>query len=722
MNDNWHNIPNNFDVKQYISLHVDLSHLNEYEATEHYENHGYYENRRYRIIPDDFNYKEYLELNSDLHETDESMAILHYEKYGFYENRKYKKTQLTQKNNELFNNANINTNANANTNANTKIFSSQLINHFLNIYNTEMSELTNNPKINFRYYCFKHINYIKNITIPNFNESSDLEAVLVEFRCFPHIEFIIRNNILKLGNKWSHTVVCGNINYDFVKNICEQISPKIKVIHLNYGNLTPSQYSELLCTVDFWNLFHGKKILIYQEDSIIFKNNIDHFLYFDYIGAPWYENKNDNKSSVGNGGISLRTKDVMIKIIKTKKVIDTEFNSDTLKYMITTSSSFPPEDVYFTKNMEDLNIGILADRDSAFKFSTESIFNENSFAGHNFWHNDPQWKNRLKKHNVVKFRDNSELESLEHRGGWKYIINELKNNNFFSNNSTIDFFDVIEREFLWNNNREVCSNKWAGIIHCTNKTPPYLNEINIDYLFKNKVFVESLQKCIFIICFSNNVYRFLCKKINCELNLNIKIYTLKHPVVFDDNIPLFDIESFIQNPNKQLIQIGQQLRKMTSIYLLNNIKCSKLWLTGTKNFEKMNKLLNKEIEYLEIDKSTISTSVVMKYTETFEEYDNLLTNNLVFVDLFDASANNTVLECIIRNTPIIINKLDAVVDYLGEDYPLYYNELTEVAKLINGQKILQGHLYLKQMDKTPFKISTFLNNLYDIVNENCLQI
>jgi len=702
----WSNIPDNFNVKQYISLHSDLSHLNDYEATQHYENHGFYENRRYRIIPDDFNYKDYLELNTDLYEVSEESAKLHYETYGFYENRKYKK--------------NIETSIHSTTFFDLTSENQILLNHFLNIYNTTAEQLKKEQKIQFRYFCFQHIHYIKNITIPDFNEFSELEAVLIEFRCFPHVDFIIRNNILKLGKKWSHTVICGNDNYDFVKNICEQISPKIKLICLNYTNLTPSEYSKLLCTVDFWNLLHGKKILIYQEDSIIFKNNIDYFLYFDYIGAPWYSEKNDNKSAVGNGGISLRTKDIMIQIIRTNSVHNTTFNSDTLDYMFTTNSSFPPEDVYFTKNMEDLNIGILADRDSAFKFSTESILNEDSFAGHNFWYNDPLWKNRLNKNNVMKFRPNYEVSSLEHRGGWKYILNELKDNDFFSNNSTIDFFDIIEKDFLWNN-KQRCLNKWGGIIHCTNKTPPYLDVINIENLFKNDNFIKSLKTCIFIICFSNNVSRFLIKKIKCELNLNVKIYTFKHPVIFED-VPLFNIDSFIQNPNKQLIQIGQQLRKMTSIYLLNKLECSKLWLTGTKNFDKIKDLFEKEIEYLHIDKTQLNSNVKMKYTETFEEYDAMLVNNLVFVDLFDASANNTVLECIVRNTPIIINKLDAVVEYLGENYPLYYNDLSEVSNLITGEKILLEYEYLKNMDKTPFTMKTFLNNLYDVVYENFLQI
>ena len=705
---NWYNIPDDFDVKKYISLHSDLSHLTENEGMDHYENYGFYENRRYSSLPKDFDYKIYLELNPDLHNTDETTAKFHYENYGYFENRKYKK--------ELPPSINYKDTPSSSTSTSTS--TSSLINHFLKIYNSEMVQFKNEPKVKFRYFCFEHINYIKNITLPDFKEASHLESVLVEFRCFPHLEFIIRNNILKLGDKWSHTVICGNLNRYYVADICYRISPKIKIIRVNYDNLTPSEYSEFLSTMNFWNLLNGKKILIYQEDSIIFKNNIDDFLYFDYVGAPWYGNKNDNKSGVGNGGISLRTKDIMMKIIQKNSVQNTIFNSDTLAYMRTTSSTFPPEDVYFTKNMEDLNIGILADRHNASKFSTESIFNDNSFAGHNFWYADSSWIKRLYKHNVFKFHPNYDLSFLEHRGGWKYILNEMKSNEFFSQDSNVEFYDVIEQHFLWRQD-VVCKTKWCGIIHCTNITPPYLNEINIENMFHNPNFIESLNTCEFIICLSSNVSNFLIKKIICELNKNIKIYTLKHPVIFD-NIPLFNEKLFFDNDNKKLIQIGQQLRKMTSIYLLNDVHCSKMWLTGTKNFEKMHSLLKKEIEYLGIDKSKMSTTVEMKYTDTFEEFDELLTKNLVFVDLFDASANNTVLECIVRNTPIIINKLDGVMDYLGEDYPLYYNDLSEVPNLIETQKILSAHEYLKKMDKKPFKIQTFLNNLYDIVYQHFL--
>jgi beta-1,4-mannosyl-glycoprotein beta-1,4-N-acetylglucosaminyltransferase len=104
----------------------------------------------------------------------------------------------------------------------------------------------------------------------------------------------------------------------------------------------------------------------------------------------------------------------------------------------------------------------------------------------------------------------------------------------------------------------------------------------------------------------------------------------------------------------------------------------------------------------------------MYYTSTFQEYDELLSKNIVFIHLFDAAANNTVLECIIRNTPIIVNRIEAVVEYLGEDYPLYFNELSEVPDLLN--KVEQAHIYLKNMDKTSISMDYFCTRLLGSIN------
>ena len=115
--------------------------------------------------------------------------------------------------------------------------------------------------------------------------------------------------------------------------MCAKISENIKVIKLNYDNLTTSTYSVLLASTDFWNKLTGDKILLYQEDTCIFKSNIEDFLDYDYVGAPWPKEQNDNSLLVGNGGFSLRSKKAMIDVINSISLLDTKYNSSTVEYL-----------------------------------------------------------------------------------------------------------------------------------------------------------------------------------------------------------------------------------------------------------------------------------------------------------------------------------------------------------------------------------------------------
>jgi len=82
-----------------------------------------------------------------------------------------------------------------------------------------------------------------------------------------------------------------------------------------------------------------------------------------------------------------------------------------------------------------------------------------------------------------------------------------------------------------------------------------------------------------------------------------------------------------------------------------------------------------------------------------QNYDTLLTQNLVFLDLYDSSANNAIIECIARATPILVNPLPAVVEYLGEDYPFYFSNLNEAAeKSKDNNLVLETHKYLLNLE------------------------
>ena len=269
---------------------------------------------------------------------------------------------------------------------------------FCQDYRSTKRELLTSSHSYFRYTCFKFIDYIKLIELPaGLTKGKALEAVLIEFRSFPHVEFLVRNNILKLGSKWSYTIVCGTDNYEFMKDMATSISSAIRVIRIEKENMLPDMYNEMLTSLSFWEMLSGEKILIYQEDSILFHKNIDEFLRYDFIGAPFPASQNDTPNCVGNGGFSLRSKSVMIKIISEKPLKKTVFERSTLKYMRKHNLKNGPEDVYFSKNMQELGIGTIPDAKIAGLFSSESIYNEKSLGGHKFWISDKRWLERMRK-------------------------------------------------------------------------------------------------------------------------------------------------------------------------------------------------------------------------------------------------------------------------------------------------------------------------------------
>lgn len=616
-------------------------------------------------LPPDFNWQEYLKENPDLKFVlrSESDASAHYLKTGYFEGRSYI-----------------------------------------------------HPKLGFRQVCERLLSYIRNIDLPEVVTCSKNEAVLIEFRCFPHVEFLLRNNILKIGHLFSFTVVCGNLNYEYMTELCSKISPNIKVIKIDKNNVLPSEYIELLSSVEFWNLFSSEKILLFQEDSIIFRSNIEDFLDYDYIGAPWPLHTNDTQGRVGNGGFSLRTRKIMLTICENFPIKETEYNASTLKYMEDSQLSTPPEDVYFALNMERHQVGRLPSAQVASYFCTESIKNLESFGGHNFWVSDRLWRDRVYGL-CPQFSPSDIVNTIEQRG-WNNVIEELRKISSFNEKSSIDFIDSIENHFLLKQSN-ACEKPWAGFIHSTPFAFPSMGNVNISSLINNKNFIISLKHCMFIISFSDYTTKFLKQFISAVLCPHVKILTIKHPC--DTNVSkLFTMLKYSMNEEKKLIQVGKRMRKGSSIYQVKApLDFKKIWLPGCNKKVEMEKQVEEETVLFSLPSTLmLDNDVTIQYFENDEDYDEEISKNIVFVDYLDVSASKTILECITRNTPIVVNKLEAVVEYLGENYPLYYKSLDDVSSLLSIEKIEAAHEYLKNMDKEELTVSTLTRKLQNLIYKN----
>jgi hypothetical protein len=403
---------------------------------------------------------------------------------------------------------------------------------FCSLFKTSVETLFIEDIWYFRYICFKYNYFLKHLVLPKFKKQSLYESVFIEFRILPHIEFLIRNSIFKLGPKWSHTIVCGSYNYDYVYNICKNISNDITIINTNIQNMTQNEYNNYLLTINFWEQFYGEKLLIYQEDSIIFKHNIDDFLDYDFIGAPFPKYNNDTPNLVGNGGLSIRSKSKILEILKNYNIDDFIINSSTINYMKTVKLTNPPEDVYFSKSMQENNIGIVSNWDVAMQFSSEAVFNPNSCAGHKFWISASRNEWKKKMYNDFNF-NRYKVKSN--------IVDYLKYNKkplYFNKTKSIpNAFDIDLYFFCKANNLEYATKK---------DSINYMNKIGMDGFIYHPKQLFNIFSDIELYTFLNNIYVFYNKQIFTIQNFTNKYI---YDVTFDmlSNILIKKIYSCLNN-------------------------------------------------------------------------------------------------------------------------------------------------------------------------------
>ena len=596
-------------------------------------------------------------------------------------------------------------------------------NHLTNIENTPISK--------YRKLCFKLNYFIKHIPLSfTITKKSFYQAVIVEFRILPHIEFIIRNAIQKLGSKWSHTIICGNSNYTLCKNICENISENIEVIKLNYDNMTQQEYSNFLMTKEFWNLLDGEKILIYQEDSLILKSNIQDFMNYDFIGAPFLKTSNDTPNGVGNGGLSLRTKTKMIEVINKCPISQLELGSSTKEYMKNHDFISPPEDVYFSKNLQDFRIGNVSDLDNAFRFSSDSIFNPDSFGCHKIWNCNDKWKNHiLKKFNYHLHTPASNI---------KYYLNFLQfPESLDETKEKTNAFDIDLHFFCKVNNIEYI-NKLTTLKH--------FNKVGLTgYIYHSKQIKNFFPEVTFY-NYSNNIYIYHNKSILPIQNfVNNFLYnvTFEHFVdislskkydYLNDNYKLL-ILVYIGNLERGIDLINKLIQYKNIQKNINISFCLNINIKNEDSFLKIKNIIKDNFQFYAIyfckEFGTDITPTLLMYNDIIKtrQFKHIIKLHTKSKDLYE-SLTSYLLSCSLND---LITKVNIKSNFIGNNYLCIKNDVfnkelkKKYRKEINNDFFFvtgtifytTNIVFSKVLDfvKTNNYKSYLLNNLYE---NNCI--
>lgn len=239
---------------------------------------------------------------------------------------------------------------------------------------------------------------------------------------------------------------------------------------------------------------------------------------------------------------------------------------------------------------------------------------------------------------------------------------------------------------------------WVGVWHNPHGMPSWFRpDLAPELILGKAVWRDSLPHCRGLFALSEHLAAWL----RAATALPVSVVHL--PCEIPER--QFDFDRFLANPDKRVVQIGWWLRRLTAIDRLPldaaaPVRYRKLRLIP--GFAPNAAAHLDELRARECAADPLPVPVDGGAVETWSHlpnaaYDDLLAENISFVQLHAASANNVVVECLARGTPLLVNRLPAVEEYLGPEYPLYYDALEDAAAhAADLPRLRAAHEYLRQ--------------------------
>jgi hypothetical protein len=240
---------------------------------------------------------------------------------------------------------------------------------------------------------------------------------------------------------------------------------------------------------------------------------------------------------------------------------------------------------------------------------------------------------------------------------------------------------------------------WVGFLHNPYGMPPWFYADHApEFVFTKSIWRDSLPSCVGLFTLSEHMAQWMRTATGKPVSV----------AYLPSEIPeiTFDFEAFLANPEKRVIQIGWWLRRQTAIDHLplpadNAHGYGKLRLVpgfASNAREQIEAMRTGEFERHGMPPAGAGSVEAVTHVSN-DEYDRLLSRNIAFVHLEAANANNAVVECLARGTPLLVNRLPAVEEYLGRDYPLYYENLQDAAdQAMDLGRLRAAHDYLLTCD------------------------
>ena len=268
-----------------------------------------------------------------------------------------------------------------------------------------------------------------------------------------------------------------------------------------------------------------------------------------------------------------------------------------------------------------------------------------------------------------------------HRGGWNYAMGLLREHLHANDDEAATLCISSVEDY-------VCDDKpvdepWIGFVHQVPRTDSRLYPWfpDLDRLTKSEHFVERmLPRCRGLFVLSSIVRDYLAT----HLRPSVPVTKVWYPATPGGRA--FDWDAFVGVASRTVLFVGEYLRNFRAfddLQLPSNYR-KVLLKAPDVDFDRLGVRFGDDVELRErVDD---------------DEYDRLLSQSVVFLNLLDAPANTTAIECLARNCPLVVNRLPGLEEYLGVDYPLFYEgtDLDAAARLVVDDEALRAAVdYMK---------------------------
>jgi hypothetical protein len=293
-----------------------------------------------------------------------------------------------------------------------------------------------------------------------------------------------------------------------------------------------------------------------------------------------------------------------------------------------------------------------------------------------------------------------------HRSGWQYAMNALKP---LLGGEEVLLDTFIESTFCWELRELEATGilpyrrPWVGFLHNPVGIPTWHEYTSApQYIFTLPAWRESQATCRGLFTFSQTMATWLAARVQASTA------ALIHPT--EPPKQRFDLDLFLSHP--RIVQVGSWLRRLSSIALLPVKRLQKVCVIPRPDGTRfLRALLEREEAHIPAARHADWTTVEIVHYLPPADFDHMLAASVVFLDLYDTVVNNTVVECIVRNTPVLCNRLPGLVELLGEDYPLYFSTLEEAANKAETTSLLDAAVtHLKRIPKDIFTQTHFLDS------------